>query len=330
MRTLQDEVTDRGFKIVAIKTDSIKIADATKDIIDFCVEFAKRYGYEFEHEATYDRMCQINDADYVAKYKDSEWCEKTYGYIPGDNAKHPGQWTATGARFQVPYVFKKLFSGEPVIFDDLCEAKEVKSAIYLDMNEGLPDVTEPETVRQLRHTQSEQLSRKESKLLELYSVYSDDVLSDNMATGHDYKFVGKVGQFCPIKPGCGGGILVREAKDIDGNIKYDAVTGTKGYRWMESEMVKQLGKESDIDISYYNKLVDAAVDTISKYGDFEWFVSDEPVPDVKKDYPPWAMPCGDEERTSCVGCKHLHDDQFHMDCRLGYDVIFEPEQSNNK
>ena len=41
-------------------------------------------------------------------------------------------------------------------------------------------------------------------------------------------------------------------------------------------MVQMLGKEKDIDLSYYNKLVDDAKDTISDYGDFEWFVSDDP------------------------------------------------------
>ena len=86
---------------------------------------------------------------------------------------------------------------------------------------------------------------------------------------HNYIFVGKVGQFCPIKKGCGGGLLVREK---DG--KYNAATGTIGYRWLESEVVKNLHKEDDIDISYYNRLVDDAVASISEYGDFEWFVSD--------------------------------------------------------
>lgn len=233
MRTLQDEVESRGFSIVAIKTDSIKIEDATKEIIDFCMDFAKSYGYTFEHEATYDRMCQINDADYIAKYKDAEWCKNEYGYVPGDNEKHGGGWTATGAKFQVPYVFKTLFSKEPIEFQDMCETKEVKSAIYLDKNEDLPEGE------------------------------------------HNYIFVGKVGSFCPIKPGCGGAELVREAKDKDGNTKYDSVVGAKDYRWLESEMVKELGKESDIDKSYYNKLVDDAVASISEYGDFEWFVSDD-------------------------------------------------------
>jgi hypothetical protein len=68
--------------------------------------------------------------------------------------------------------------------------------------------------------------------------------------------------------GSGGGELLR----FD-NGKYSAVTGTKGYRWMESETVKQLGLFDSIDKSYYIKLVDDAVNDISQYTDFEWFVS---------------------------------------------------------
>ena len=40
-------------------------------------------------------------------------------------------------------------------------------------------------------------------------------------------------------------------------------------------MVKELGKEDDIDISYYDRLVEEAQATISEYGDFGYFVSDE-------------------------------------------------------
>ena len=47
---------------------------------------------------------------------------------------------------------------------------------------------------------------------------------------HDYHFVGRVGLFCPIKPGCGGGELVREGMDKEGNVKYSSATGAKGYR----------------------------------------------------------------------------------------------------
>ena len=101
-------------------------------------------------------------------------------------------------------------------------------------------------------------------------------------------FIGKVGSFCPIKPGCGGGELLREGKDKDGNVKYSAATGSKGYRWLESEMVKDLGKENDIDRSYYDSLANAAIETIAAQGDYEWFVSDDPyIKNDTDDDVPW-------------------------------------------
>ena len=281
MRTLQDEVAERGFTVVSIRTDSIKIADATKEIIDFCMDFVKKYGYTFEHEATYDRMCLVNDSAYIAKYATAEKCEKLYGYIPGDNQKHANQWTATAAQFQVPYVFKTLFSKEPVTFEDLCETKEVKKgALYLDKNEGLPDVSsyEKELAKNVDKNKKGLMSDAE-----LEAITTD--LKGKIETGHNYHFVGRVGQFCPIKPGCGGGVLYRVQND-----KYNAATGTTGYRWLESSMVKDLGKEGDIDISYYKNLADKAVDAISSYGDFEWFVSDDPyIPEPKSPIPPDFM-----------------------------------------
>ena len=269
MRTLQDEVESRGFNIVAIKTDSIKIADATSEIVDFCMKFANKYGYTFEHEATYDRMCQINDADYIAMYSSPERCNDIYGYVPGDNSKHPNSWTATGAQFQVPYVFKTLFSKEELEFSDLCETKEVKTALYLDMNENLPDVAEWERLKKLRKTNESEWSRRDTEFANGYSHLSDEQLDAEIAKGHSYRFIGKVGLFCPIKPGCGGGILYAKRED-----KYYAATGSSGYRWLESEVVKELGKEDDIDISYYDTLAQNAIDTISKYGDFNEFANE--------------------------------------------------------
>ena len=52
-------------------------------------------------------------------------------------------------------------------------------------------------------------------------------------------------------------------------------------------MVKQLGKEEGIDRSYYDAMVDTAVTDISQYGDFEWFVSDDPYIRAEDDTPPW-------------------------------------------
>ena len=266
MRTLQDELKERGFTVAHIKTDSVKIPDATPGIIEFVMDFGKKYGYTFEHEATYERMCLVNNAVYVAKYSTVEDCEDRYGYIPGDNKKHGGEWTATGTQFQVPYVFKTLFSKEPIEFEDMCETKSVTSSLYLDMNESLPDVSEHE----------KELSKTESKYKE--GLISDTTFESTcqgliplIEEGHDYRFIGKVGSFCPIKPGYGGGLLCREK---DG--KYHAATGTNGYRWLESEIVKSSSNYDAIDKSYYEKLVNDAVGTIVAYGDFEWFVSDDP------------------------------------------------------
>lgn len=221
MVNLKHELQNRGFTVIHCKTDSIKVVEPDEDISNFIMDYGKQYGYSFEIEHIFEKICLVNNAVYIAK-------------LAKDDPDSPGEWTATGAQFAVPYVFKTLFSKEPIEFKDMCETKEVKSAIYLDKNEGLPEGE------------------------------------------HNYIFVGKVGLFCPIKPGCGGAELVREAKDKEGDTKYDSATGAKGYRWLEAEMVKALGKEDDIDRSYYDKLVDAAIESISQFGDYYWFVSDEP------------------------------------------------------
>ena len=194
--------------------------------------------------------------------------------LAADDPKSPGEWTATGAQFQVPYVFKKIFSREPIKFEDMCETKAVsKGDLYLDMNEQLPDVSHYEQ-------ELEKLDKKFKK--DPWEGYCDesDILKEKISEGHDLHFVGRVGQFCPIKSGCGGGELYRYN---DG--KYYAATGTTGFRWLESEMVKSLGKESDIDRSYYDILVDEAIDTIKQFGDYEWFIGDslvrtDPLPET--------------------------------------------------
>ena len=276
MLDLRYEVKKRGFIAAHIKTDSIKIPDATPEIIQFVMDFGKRYGYTFEHEATYDRMCLVNDAVYIAKYKDPEECKSMYGYIPEDNADHGGQWTATGKQFAVPYLFKKLFSHEELEFEDMCETFAVsKGDLYLDMNENLPDVSKYE--KELEKLESDYKKGKISDTT--FEPYSKE-LNAKIQDGHIMHFVGRVGQFCPIKPGCGGGILYRVNDE-----KNYAAPGSTGYRWLESEEVHSLNKIKDIDHSFYNKLIDDAIDVISKYGDFEWFVSDDPyIPKLNDDF----------------------------------------------
>lgn len=215
MINLKNMVQDLGYTVAHIKTDSIKIPNADAKIIDLVMEYGHEYGYEFEHESTYEKFCLVNDAVYVAKTSDG---------------RSPSHWEAVGAQFQHPYVFKHLFTKEPIEFRDMCETKTVSTALYLDFNgEEAPMVLE-----------------------------------------NPMHFVGRAGSFCPIKPGSGGGWLMREK---DG--KFYAAVGTKGYRWLEAEMVEKLHKEKDIDLTYFEALVNDAVDNISKYGDFEWFVSEK-------------------------------------------------------
>lgn len=270
MKTLQDEVTNMGYNVVHIKTDSIKIADADKKIIDFCMEFAQKYGYTFEHEATYEKMCLVNNAVYIAQYKTEARCKELYGYSPKDNSKHGGDWTATGAQFAHPYIFKKYFSKEPIEFKDLCETKTVTSSLYLDFNEGYPDVTEFERLKELRDKDLAKLNKREKELLENNKYLSVLDLDYKIAEGHNYKFVGKAGSFCPVMEGKGGGLLVREK---DG--KYNSATGAKGFRWMEAEQMDILHKQGDIDMEYFNILADEAIRSIGQYCDFNWFASDD-------------------------------------------------------
>lgn len=238
MINLEEEVMKQGYTVVHIKTDSIKIANADDKIIQFCMNYAKEYGFTFKHEDTYERMCIVNDAVLIGKYKEPHIDEKTGKEI---------WWGAVGTQFQIPYVFKTLFSKEPLDFYDLCQTMSVSTCMYLDMNEPREEI---------------------------------------QGEFHDYQFVGKVGEFCPIKEGFGGGILLRELskeqQESTGK-RFAAVTGTKKqgtkdevYRWLESEIVKNfdpLEIDNMLDRSYFDYLVNEAVETINKYGDFEAFVN---------------------------------------------------------
>ncbi len=267
MMLLKKEVLDRGYTVVHVKTDSIKIADIDQEITDFVMQFGKKYGYDFELEAIYDRMCIVNKSTYIAHH-----CFGDDGHDAADN----NGWAATGAQFAVPYVFKTLFSGKPIEFADLCETKSATTSIFLDFNEGLPKGE------------------------------------------HNYSFVGKVSAFSPVKPGCGGGELVRQSKeqtpvipdsdfltatewkkkrddykaqgmdipsspenrlkpghlitDYPLDYTYSFLAGSKGYRWKESSVLRDEGLQDEVDRSYYDELVNEALETINSFGSYDWLV----------------------------------------------------------
>lgn len=119
MVDLKHFVQEKGFNVAHIKTDSIKIPDADKDIIRDVMDFGSEYGYTFEHEATYKVMALVNRAVYIAQETD-----------PKTGESH---WTATGKMFQQPYVFSKMFGDGEVSFEQLGEARHVKQgSIYIE------------------------------------------------------------------------------------------------------------------------------------------------------------------------------------------------------
>jgi hypothetical protein len=254
MVDLVNAVEEAGYKVFHVKTDSLKVENPDKWIADFIYMFGKRYGYTFEVEHSFEKVCLVNDAVYVGK-------------LAEDDPEEPGEWIATGAQFAVPFVFKTLFSKKPLEFSDYCETKSVTQGLmYLDMNEGYPDVSMFEKLKELRVKQAIKVgtvkfTKKEIELLEHFVDMSDEEIDAEIAKGHNYHFVGKVGSFCPIKDGCGGGVLYRK----DNNGKYYAVAGTKGYKWLEASAVKQFNMVDKIDYTYYENLVDEAIKTIEKY-----------------------------------------------------------------
>ena len=315
MINLKHEVQKRGFTVAHIKTDSIKIPDATPEIIQFVTDYGRMYGYTFEHEATYDRMCLVNDAVYIAKYNDGP-----HEYEFTNGLKGKSEWTATGAQFIEPYVFKTLFSHEPIRFSDMTITNSCTTALYLDMNEKLPDVSAAEKeydklrsgLNKIRKEHGIDIPklREIFEIDELYEVLpvetADkvagtfqrmDELSSVIATGHDYVFIGKVGLFTPVKPGHGGGLLMREK---DG--KYYAVGGTSGYRWLEAETTHDR-LEDLVDIHYFQAMDDEAVSDIGTYGDFDDFVSGSP---CSTGGLPWSHKpaCGEETYENCLDCPH--------------------------
>lgn len=334
MEKLRREVQARGGHVIHIKTDSIKLVDPSKELQDFVLDFGKQYGYTFEIESRYERICLVNHAVYIAlrSKDDADWlkeCKKAQE----KELPTPTRWTATGAQFQHPYVFKKLFSKEPIEFWDYCEIKTVKTAMYLDFNESLKDVSAEEKERdkilkQIKNLEKEYDAQKDPIECEKIPAMIKDlekdekVLADIIEEGHCYTFVGKAGEFVPIRPGLGGGLLLRK----DNLSGYGYATGAKGFRWMESENLKELKNwKQMIDIRYFRSLIDTAVDTISKYCDFQMFVSEsdpilpeERIQDINTD--PWMLPCGSEEYETCSDCPNFSNENWGYRCKLGYNI----------
>lgn len=120
MITLKHAAQEAGIKVVHIKTDSIKIANATDKQIRFIVEFGKKYGYDFELEHIFDRLALVNKSVLIGHVEDSEkW------------GKESNTWEAIGAQYAEPYVYKTIFAKEEIEAEDFATTKQVKSSMYL-------------------------------------------------------------------------------------------------------------------------------------------------------------------------------------------------------
>jgi hypothetical protein len=252
MVDLRDYIEEKlNLQVVHIKTDSVKVVDASPDDIRKIQEFAAKYGYDMEHEATYDRFGLVNDAVYIAHGKKG--------------------WSATGAQYQHPYVFKKLFGLEDDIsFLDLRETRSVqKGAIYLDF--GIHEEVEDDIVgwidsANLEVKTAEKFKQKElpgweEALLKAQEYYSKALTQ--------LVHVGKVGQFTPVLPGYGGGQIWRVTDS-----KAFAIQGTKNHMWVDSKVAAGLPDEA-IDYSYFDALVEAAYANLEKYVEASAFESIE-------------------------------------------------------
>lgn len=248
MMDLKEEVEKRGFDVVHIKTDSIKIPNATPEIIKFVSDFGKKYGFVFDHEATYERMCLIDEAVYIAKYADVKSCEKMYGYAPKDNKKHQNEWTATGTKFQIPYVFKTLFSGEPLEFEDYTVTKSVTTAMYLKYGDVVKFVGKVGNFMPVLEDNK-------------YGLYGGELVRENVDKNGNVKY-----------------------DSVTGTKKKGGKDGA--YLWIESEDVRDLPFKLEyddyIDKSYFLALVDDAVISIAEFGSVDEFINWQ-TPYIKKE-----------------------------------------------
>lgn len=274
MIDLKNFIQEQGYRVVHIKTDSVKIVNATPEIIEKVKNFSSKYGYVMEYNPEtdqYSKLGLVNDAVYVAK-KDE--CITNC-------------WTATGTQFHEetnPYVFKTLFGhSDDISLLDLGVTKSVKdSKMYLDFGAHDKQMDDggyiDSAVREIKFVEKtiKELAKASAKEAGANVIFNDGQKSEQSlgeaARLYDEALkklvhVGKIGRFTPVKPGYGGGQLWRIK---DG--KHYAIAGTKGYLWVDSAIAADLPDEA-IDYGYFDRLVEEARANLEKFLDGSGFSS---------------------------------------------------------
>lgn len=233
MMMVKRELEAMGQRVIHVKTDSFKLPGAGQEIFDYLQERAHAFGYNFDWEATYSRLALVNKAVIIGQYEYPE--------------KKRGQWSPIGAQFAMPYVLKKLFTGDDVKEEDFAIFKSAKSSIYLGdrfigKNANVyASVTGEDMFRTGEVDVAKKIQTRWNKGMDPEKIAKEVALSLD-----DVLRIAENG----FKP--------------EMQTTMNSVTGTKGYGW---KLWSDYSGVDDIDVGYYDGLVKDAVDSIYKVGD---------------------------------------------------------------
>ena len=259
MMMLEEELNARGCNVIHVKTDSMKITNYLQEDIQYAMDRANEFGYTFELECIFDRIALTNKSTNI-------------GHIEGKPEYDAHAWEAVGAQYAEPYVFKKLFSHEELAEDDFMTLKSSTAPIYLGgrfigknayvyaslTGEDLYVVRE-ENIAQSIQTKAQKplkdyLNKRDYEGLPL------EVQEANRAIKISKELKGRDFDISPE----------RVQDIIDNNFpetkvtKHCSLSKTKDWAWRLSTEYKG---HDDVNMGYYGKLIDDAIDDIYKVGD---------------------------------------------------------------
>lgn len=259
MMMLEEELNARGCNVIHVKTDSMKITNYLQEDIQYAMDRANEFGYTFELEHIFDRIALTNKSTNI-------------GHIEGRPEYAPKAWEAVGAQYAEPYVHKKLFSHEELVEDDFMTLKSSTAPIYLGnrfigKNAYVYASLSGEELCAIREENiAQSIQTKAQKPIEKYLPKRDyeglplEVQEANRVAKISRELKARDFDISPE----------RVQNIIDNNFpetkvsKRSALAGTKDWAWKLS--TDYSGKD-DVNMGYYGKLIDDAVDDIYKVGD---------------------------------------------------------------
>lgn len=259
MMMLEEELNARGCNVIHVKTDSMKITNYLQEDIQYAMDRANEFGYTFELECIFDRIALTNKSTNI-------------GHIEGKPEYDAHAWEAVGAQYAEPYVFKKLFSHEELVEDDYMVLKSSTAPIYLGgrfigKNAYVYASLTGEDLYVVREENiAQSIQTKAQKPLKDYLAKRDyeglplEVQEANRAIKISKELKGRDFDISPE----------RVQDIIDNNFpetkvtKHCSLSKTKDWAWRLSTDYKGY---KDINMGYYGKLKDDAIDDIYKVGD---------------------------------------------------------------